>query len=220
MSETVLADEPSLRGALESLQSILIPSETLEAWGVQRRLFALPHRRLLMAATSGRLVWLRRKLLGGFDVANVRWQDLENVALRVGIFAADLTVRAGRPADLASEGSAGAATYQFTGLRKAQAQAIYRICQAQDQAWREKRRVRELEELRARAGGIQLGGGGYSPALAAAQAVPTGDPAAAAAAGLGSDAARRLLEAKKLLDDRLITDSEFEAIKARILSSS
>ena len=40
------------------------------------------------------------------------------------------------------------------GLNPEQAQAVYRICQAQDQAWREKRRVREMEELRARSGGV------------------------------------------------------------------
>jgi hypothetical protein len=34
-----------------------------------------------------------------------------------------------------------------------------------------------------------------------------------------SDAVRRLQEAKQLLDARLITDSEYEAIKAKIVSS-
>ena len=35
---------------------------------------------------------------------------------------------------------------------------MYRICQQHDQVWREKRRVRELEELRAKSGGVQIGG--------------------------------------------------------------
>jgi hypothetical protein len=43
-------------------------------------------------------------------------------------------------------------------LRKDQAQAMYRICQQHDQVWREKRRIRELEELRAKSGGVQFGG--------------------------------------------------------------
>jgi hypothetical protein len=212
MSQNV-PEEAGLASPLASLRSILIPAETLEAWAVQRRIFALTHRRLLIAATSGRLVWMHRKLIAGFDLANVRWQDLEDVSLQVGLFSAELTVRAGRPADLASEGAGGAQTYRFPGLRKEQAQAVYRICQAQDQAWREKRRIRELEELRARAGGIQLGGGAYG----AASGVPDLGTGAAAA---GLDATRRLAEAKKLLDERLITDSEYEAIKARILSGA
>jgi hypothetical protein len=194
--------EPGLQKPLEYLRSVLIPSETLEAWAVQHRLFALSHRRLLVAATSGRLIMITRHLIGGFDVSDIRWQDLEEVTLRVGIFGADLSVRAGRAADLASQGDTGSRRLDFPGLRKSQAQAVYRICQAQDQSWREKRRVRELEELRARSGGIQVSSG----------------PTSMGAAGT-SDAVRRLQDAKQMLDARLITDAEYEAIKAKIVSS-
>ena len=132
----------------------------------------------------------------------MRWQDLEEVTLHVGVFGADLVVRAGRAADLASEGASASRRLEFQGLRKEQAQAVYRICQAQDQSWREKRRVRELEELRARSGGFQMSSGaGVGPAPSQSEAV------------------RRLQEAKQMLDARLITDSEYEAIKARIVSS-
>jgi hypothetical protein len=166
--------EPSLQRPLEYLRSVLIPSESLEAWAVQHRLFALSHRRVLVAATSGRLIMITRHLISGFDVSDIRWQDLEEVTLRVGIFAADLAVRAGKAADLASQGSSGSRRLEFPGMRKEQAQAVYRICQAQDQSWREKRRVRELEELRARSGGIQVSSAG-----------------APSVAGGGSDAVRR-----------------------------
>jgi hypothetical protein len=204
MNDAMIGAEVGLAKPLEYLRSVLIPSETLEAWAIQRRIFALSHRRLLIAATSGRLIQLTRKLLGGFDVSDIRWQDLEEVTLRVGMLGADLLVRAGRATDLASQGSQGSQRLEFQGLRKDQAQAVYRICQAQDQAWREKRRVRELEELRARSGGIQVsGGGGYAPPG------PTGMP----------DAVRRLQEAKQMLDGKLITDAEYEAIKAKIVSS-
>src|ERR1700753_2169876 len=129
--------EPGLDRVLEHLRSVLIPNETLEAWAIQRRVFALNHRRLMIAATSGRLILLTRKLLGGFDVSNIRWQDLEEVTLRVGVLGADLLVRAGRATDLGSQGNQGSQRLEFQGLRKEQAQAVYRICQAQDQAWRE-----------------------------------------------------------------------------------
>ena len=204
MNSTFVGNEPGLEKPLEHLRSILIPSETLEAWAIQRRVFALSHRRLLLAATSGRLILLTRKLLGGFDVSDIRWQDLEEVTLRVGVLGADLLVRAGKATDFASQSAQGAQRIEFTGLRKDQAQAVYRICQAQDQAWREKRRVRELEELRARSGGIQVSsGGGYGAGAGAGQA----------------DAVRRLQEAKQMLDNKLITDAEYEAIKAKIVSS-
>ena len=204
MNDAMIGAEAGLAKPLEYLRSVLIPSETLEAWAIQRRIFSLSHRRLLIAATSGRLIQLTRKLLGGFDVSDIRWQDLEEVTLRVGMLGADLLVRAGRATDLASQGSQGSQRLEFQGLRKEQAQAVYRICQAQDQAWREKRRVRELEELRARSGGIQVSGAsGYAPPGM------TGQP----------DAVRRLQEAKQMLDGKLITDAEYEAIKAKIVSS-
>jgi hypothetical protein len=203
MSDASAPEEAQLTQPLNELRSVLIPGETLEAWAIQRRVFALTHRRLLLAATSGRLVVLTRKLLGGFDVATIRWQDLEEVTLHVGILSADLAIRAGKATDLASLAVQGAQRVEFKGLRKVQAQAVYRICQSQDQAWREKRRVRELEELRARAGGIQVSSG----------------PAAAPAPGAESESVRRLREAKQLLDEKLITDSEYEAIKAKIVSS-
>jgi hypothetical protein len=204
MSDAVGMSEPGLEKPLEYLRSVLIPAETLEAWAIQRRIFALSHRRVLIAATSGRLIRITRKLLGGFDVSDIRWQDLEEVTLRVGMLGADLMLRAGRATDLASQGTQGSQRLEFEGLRKDQAQAVYRICQAQDQAWREKRRVRELEELRARSGGIQVSSG------------PSGYPAGPAGQ---SDAVRRLQEAKQMLDGKLITDAEYEAIKAKIVSS-
>lgn len=204
MSDSALSDEAGLARPLADLRSVLIAGESVEAWAIQRRLFALTHRRVLIAATSGRLIVISRPLLGGFDLATVRWQDLEEVTLRVGVFGADLGLRAGKASDLASLGAEGGQRVEFKGLRKDQAQGVYRICQAQDQAWREKRRVRELEELRARSGGIQVMAGSAVPGVTAAA---------------GDDAVRRLAEAKRLLDARLITDAEYEAIKAKIVAS-
>jgi hypothetical protein len=202
MSDASALNEAGVEKPLAELRSVLIAGETLEAWAIQQRLFALTHRRLLIGATSGRLVVLSRRLLGGFDVTTIRWQDLEEVTLHVGILSAMLALRAGKATDLATLGAQGAQQVEFRGLRKEQAQAVYRICQTQDQAWREKRRVRELEELRARSGGIQVSSGALGP-LGAAE----------------GDAVRRLQEAKQLLEAKLITDSEYEAIKAKIVSS-
>lgn len=204
MSDSLATEEAGPDKALGDLRSVLIAGETIQAWAIQRRVFALTHRRLLVAATSGRLIIITRPLLGGFQLVTVRWQDLEEVTLRVGVLGADLGIRAGKATDLASLGTQGTQRVELRGLRKTEAQAVYRICQAQDQAWREKRRVRELEELRARSGGIQ---------------VMSGSSLAGASAAAGDDAVRRLQEAKRLLDAGLITDAEYEAIKARIASS-
>ena len=41
--------------------------EELEACAIQRRVFALKHRRIMIGATTGRLILIRRGLFGGFE---------------------------------------------------------------------------------------------------------------------------------------------------------
>jgi hypothetical protein len=199
-----------LHSILRTLQGLLTAGETLEAWAVQHRLFALTHRRACIAATSGRFISLKRRLLGGYDSADIRWQDLKETRISAGILAADITLVAQSSSDL-NIGSEVNRVWTFAGLCKDQAQAMYRICQQNDQVWREKRRIRELEELRAKSGGVQFGSG---PAAYGA----TDSPTAAHAAGGESEPARRLRQAREMLDAKLISDSEFESIKAKIVS--
>lgn len=191
-------DDSRVQAALAQLQGLLVPGETLQTYAVQSRLFALTKRRVVVGATSGRLIALFRGLIGGFRVADLRWQDLKDVRLDVGILGADLAITVLDQSDLATAEQSGG-VLRFHGLRKDQAQSVYRICQAQEQAWREKRRVRDLEELRAKSGGLQLGG---------AAGAPVG----------GSDAVDRLKAAKEMLANGLITDAEYEAIKAKVVS--
>ena len=197
------ADNLALGAALATLQGLLTSGETLEAWAAQRRLYALNHRRALIAATSGRFIWLKRRLFGGYDSADIRWQDLKETRISAGIIAADLTLVAQSSSDL-NIGAEVNRVWSFEGLHKDQAQAMYRICQQHDQVWREKRRVRELEELRAKSGGVQISG--------ASQAYGSD------AAGAESEPARRLRQAREMLEAKLISDSEFETIKAKIVS--
>lgn len=194
-----------LAQALAQLASILVPGEAIEAYAVQRRLFALIHRRELVVATSGRLISIRRGLFGSFHPTSVRWQDLKEAHIDLGTLGANLAVFFFGGPDLAIAGRQ--ASRALSGLRKVQAQGVYRICQTQDQSWREKRRVRELEELRARSGGIQLG---TSVAGAGLTSIPHGGH---------DDAVARLEKAKTLLDKGLISDSEFESLKARIVNA-
>jgi hypothetical protein len=198
------AEDAGSHRALGMLRSLLTADETLEAWAMEHRLFALTHRRVCIAATSGRFISLTRRLLGGYDSADIRWQDLKETRIRAGIIGADLTLVAQTSSDL-NIGSEVDRVWTFEGLCKDQAQALYRICQQHDQVWREKRRVRELEELRAKSGGVQFGN---SPPPY------TGTDAA----GGESEPARRLRQAREMLDAKLISDSEFESIKAKIVS--
>ncbi len=214
-TNAVPADAATDRGvydSVEALRSLLIEGEQLEACAIQRRVFALKHRRIMVAATTGRLIVIERGLFGGFHPIDLRWQDLRDATLDVGIFGATLRVAVYRSSDLASaEGPPSSVV--ITGLRKLEAQEVYRACQSRAQAWREKRRIRELEELRAKAGGIQIGatrgmsgGGGVSSAAMGASDEGESSPMA------------RLQRAKDMLTNGLLNDAEFEQIKAKILA--
>jgi hypothetical protein len=191
--------EAGLEKAYAPLDSMLVVGEKVQTTAVQRRLFALLRRRSLVAVTTGRLIGIDRGLIGGFTPVDIRWQDIKSAHVKAGIFGSTLQVTALTMPDLAIGGSVR--PFQFSGLRKDEAQAVYRICQSQEQAWREKRRLRELEELRAKSGGFQ---GAVSQDGTTSQS--------------NEDATERLKKAKNMLDAGLISDSEFETIKARVIS--
>lgn len=195
------SEDTHLDKALEHLNSVLVSGETLDAWAIQRRLFALTNRRILIAATSGRFIKIKRGLLGGFEMTDFRWQDLGDAKIKVGIFGADISMSIFGSTDLAISKESGNVLF-LPGFRKEQAEKIYRLAQAQDQSWREKRRIRELEELRAKSGGVTIGSNQGNQQTGSAS----------------EDAAAKLQQAKQMLENKLISDSEYESIKARIIS--
>jgi len=207
MPPAISKDAATDRGvydALEAFRALLIPGEEIEAMAVQRRLFALSHRRKAVAATSGRLIVVKRNLIAGYKPIDVRWQDIRESAVTVGVFGATLTISASQSTELVSEHGAPL-MITVTGLRKAEAQEVYRVCQAREQAWREKRRVRELEEMRAKSGGVHLGS-------------PMASPSYAPNDTNGQSPSARLQRAKEMLQSGLLTDAEFEQVKAKILN--
>jgi len=195
-------EDVRIQDALAQLRALLVPGETMGAYAVQRRLFALLHRRVVVCATSGRFISLARGIFGGYIPADVRWQDLDDASVSAGMFGATLSIASLASDDFGSRERAGNRLV-VGGLRKEQAQQVYTLCQAQEQAWREKRRVRDLDELRAQSGGVHIAGG--VPGTVGSAGTPAGDPA------------ERLRRAKQMLDDGLITDTEFESIKARVV---
>jgi hypothetical protein len=195
------SESPNVLKALEHLNSVLVKGETVEAWTIQRRLFALTHRRILIAATSGRFIKIKRGLIGGFEMTDFRWQDLGDARIKVGIFGADIFVKIYSTSDLAISENTSQELI-LTGFRKEGTEQIYRLAQGHDQSWREKRRIRELEELRAKSGGITIGN----------------SPGNQTAVNTSEDAVSKLQQAKQMLDNKLITDSEYESIKARLIS--
>lgn len=202
MENDIKNEDGNVTKAYEYLKSVLVTDETIDAWAVQRRLFALTHRRILIAVTSGRFIVIERGLIGGFDMTEFRWQDLGDISIKVGIFGADIFLKQFASTDLAMN-KYSATILSYTGLRKAETQNIYRLAQAQDQSWREKRRIRELEELRAKSGGLNIGNSQTGMNQ-------TGN--------VSEESLTRIEKAKEMLENKLITDSEFESIKAKIIS--
>jgi hypothetical protein len=197
-------------GAMGQLQSILVPGEAIVAFAMEHRLYALFHRRHVAAATSGRVIWFKRPLLGGFDPVSIRMQDIKEAAISVGMFTAKVTISYSANASDTAVDEGDTQVLEAASLTKAAAAELYRVCQEQDQAWREKRRVRSMEEMRARSGGVQiatgpLGGMGQGAAQLAAPAAENGPT-------------QRLAHAKDLLDQHLITDAEYQEIKAKIIA--
>ena len=185
--------------AIEKLRSVLTSGEVIEEAVFQLRLWALTHRRALVATTDRRIIFFRRGLLGGFDMTDFQWQDVNNAHVKEHFFPAFLG------ADLIID-SADDRRMEMAGLDSDKARKIYTFAQAQEQAGREKNRIREIEELRAKSGGITLNGSGS----------PVGARAAAPAGA--EDMTKKLKEAKELLDCGAISDVEFETIKARFLN--
>lgn len=185
-------EDPKLIAAIEKIRGLLTPGEAFQTYAAQERIHALFNRRIIVVATTGRLIFVFRGLFGGFRMVDVRWQDLKDAVISEGIFGSHLTaVRVkGQP-------------IEARGLRKQQAQQLYVICQTQEQVWREKNRVREMEEMRAKSGGVHLGSGGMAAPAVAAPAV---DPVA------------KLQKAKEMLDRGLISDVEYETIKAKVFA--
>jgi hypothetical protein len=200
--------------AMEQLRSLLVSGETVVASALQHRLYALVHRRRIAAATTGRFIAMTRRLLGGYEPVAIRWQDLKEVGITVGMFTA--TVIIAHSADMADSATDEGRfqTLRVGGLKIEPAQALYRECQAQEQAWREKRRIRSMEEMRARSGATQIATGIYPQGGFADRPAEPLNPLSPP-----DSPAQRLARAKEMLTEGLITDSEYEAIKARIVGT-
>jgi hypothetical protein len=200
--------------AWEQLHSLLVSGEAVLAHALQHRLYALYHRRRLAAASTGRFIYMIRPLLGGYQPLTIRWQDLREVELTVGMFSASLVIAySGNLSDTAS-GEGGTRFLSIGGLEIPGAQALYRECQGQGQSWREKRRIRDLEEMRAGSGGVQIATGLYPPV-----GMDRSSDISGGAAVVGEDPARRLARVRDMLAQGLITDAEYEAVKAKIMGS-
>jgi hypothetical protein len=209
------AAQPAGGGPIwDQLLTLLIPGESVRAFALQHRVYALTHRRHVTAATTGRFIFMTRPILGGYEPFDLRWQDLKDARLSVGMFSATLTLAYSANLSDTAVGEGESQLLEVKGLEIGPAQAIYRECQAQGQVWREKRRVRSIEEMRAQSGGVQVATGVYPAEARPEPAITQGG-----APSRDEDPTQRLGRAREMLNQGLISDAEYEAIKARIVGA-
>jgi hypothetical protein len=140
--------------------------------------------------TNKRFMIVRPKLLG-MTFQDYIWRDIGNVHMSEQMLTATVTCTV-----------AGGAPLKIDSIPKKQARKIYAIAQEKEERVREERRMRDMEEKRAAAGGITI-------------AAPSQQPIAGPAAG---DPMAVLGKLKSMLDAGLIQPQEYEAKKAEILS--
>ena len=178
-----------VQGIARDVAKILTPNEEI-LYVAAQNITALQIKKDAVVATSNRAICYRPAVLGRVAFEDFQWQDVKNARIEQGVLSTQFFIETldGRSASM-------------DALDKDQAKRLYGICQQMEQEWREKRRVREMEEARARSGGVMVG----APAMAAASAPE--DPVA------------KLAKAKQMLDQGLISEAEYDTLKAKILAS-
>jgi hypothetical protein len=191
ISLTFAGAEKRAKTARDKLAMTLMPGETPITSGIQQRIHALSHRRHLVAITPSRVILIQRGILGGFTMQDFQWKDIQDAEMAENII----------PALFGSRLSFQTPTGYLVidGVPSAVAPPFYQIAQTKEQEWKEKNRVRMMDETRARSGATVVNVGTSSAATS-------------------GDVATRITKFKELLDQGTITDSEFQEIKAKILS--
>ncbi len=143
--------------------------------------------------TNRRFIVYRPKLFGRVDFEDYIWRDLQDARLKEGIMGATITLQT-------TSGKMVSVDY----LPKPQARKVYSTAQEMEERVREERRLREMEETRAAAGGVVIQGG-MTPGFGA----PTSS---------AEDPVQKLKQLKEMVDAGLITQGEYEAKRQAILS--
>jgi Short C-terminal domain/Bacterial PH domain len=225
-----VGDHARKRKAIEKLRTVLMPGEVVLASGLQFRPFALIHRRELIAVTNSRIISLKRKVLGGFQMADIQWKDLLDARIQQN------TIPAIAGSNLHFRHSnSGVQPLSIKGINSESASKMYSYSQSEEHAWEEKRRVRAMEEVRAAAGGVVVNTHAQNSALRRDKAVSIdaamlqeerARPSVGGSSVRAPMAPRRdmgyamqqIAKAKEMFESGIISDAEFQEMKAKIIS--
>lgn len=185
-----------VRAVADKVNTILMSGEELAYIAVQNKpvLNLAPD---CIALTNKRFIFYRPKLLGRVDFEDYVWRELHDAKLSENMIGSTIRI-------LAANGK----TLSMDYLPKSQARAVYRIAQEMEERSLQERRDRLLEEKRAAAGGVTVQTNVAVPAQHPQPITTTAD-----------DPVQKLQKLKTMLDADLITQAEYDAKKAEILSS-
>ena len=173
---------------IERVSQILTEREELVYIAVQQRLILnwFPD---CIVLTSQRMILYQPKILGRVDFTDYIWRHIHNTKLQENIFGATLSF-------LAGDGT----LVSLDCIPKEQARMLYRHAQAAEEATAEERRLRRMEEDRAKAGGVQI-----------MQQIGTGGPQP-------NDPVQKLQQIKQLLEAGMLTQAEYDQKRAAIIA--
>jgi len=196
-----------VKKANSKLLDYLIEGESVIVKGLDTRPFALFKRRQIFAVTNSRIIRLKRKLLGGFDMLDYQWKDLKDAQISENVFPG-------------ITGSTLTFLFQANSEEPIEvypevevASMAYRHSQQEEQAWEEKRRIREMEEKRAESGGVFLGSGS-NPIQSNNSVYDNQNNQQKTKVDITDE----LIKLKRLLDEGVLSDVEFQEMKSKILS--
>jgi hypothetical protein len=183
-------DQATLKRLTKQAQQILVQDEQILGMAVQLRRFV--GLRPDAAVVTNRRIIIFRPGLFSLKFEDGLWRDMDDVALEESALSARLIFRF-------SDGR----VVTVDRLTKESARRAYSIAEGKEEESLEVRRQRKMEEDRAKAGGVIVGG--------SAATLAPGMPAA------GGTMAK-LTQLKALFDAQLITEEEYKKRKEQVLS--
>ena len=208
--------EGRVKKAYSKLNDVLMKDEAIIEKGIDKRPFALRSRRQVFAVTNSRVIRLKRPILGGFEMTDFQWKDLEDAKVSENVLSSLCGSILYFKADN-KEIRLGSKVVEDEFIFYPEietASKAYKYAQEAEQSWEEKRRIRSMEEKRAEAGGIMIGQN-TSPSVSngmVSQESQNSRPK--------TDIADELLKLKKLVDEGIISDAEFQEMKSKILAKN
>lgn len=187
-------DPKVIEKVLPKVQEYCTSNEEVQYIAVQKKTLGVNFSPDCIALTNKRIILIRPKSFGlSLDFKDFSWMNVADVHMKEGVFSATITIK-----------TTSGQTDNMEDIPKAQARRLYRFAQEMEETKKEERRQRDLEDKRAVAGGgITINTPSHQPQ---AMAAPVEDPM------------EKLTKLKSMLDIGILTQEEFDAKKADILS--